>query len=232
MTTAAPMRRNIDRSPAPQALEQGDSRSRRATVLKWLRKTHGWIGLWGAALGLLFGTSGILLNHRDLLKIPAVQKQESTVQLPLPSPAPANAEAMATWLQQSLALTREPGKVKAEKARPVAWGDKSVTQPARWSASFTGPASSVQAEYWVGNSFVTVKRSETNAFGVLSNMHKGTGMGIGWILLVDTLAGSIILLSITGVLLWALMTKKRMVGTAIGMGSLAMLFGIASQSML
>ena len=231
MTTAAPMRRTIDRSPSPQAIEQGDSRSRRATVLKWLRKTHGWIGLWGAALGLLFGTSGILLNHRDLLKIPAVQKQESTVQLPLPSPAPADAEAMAAWLQQSLALTREPGKVKAEKARPVAWGDKAVTQPARWSASFTGPASSVQAEYWVGNSFVTVKRSETNAFGVLSNMHKGTGMGIGWILLVDTLAGSIILLSITGVLLWALMTKKRMVGTAIGMGSLAMLFGIASQSM-
>jgi len=225
------MSRESGRSPSPRALEQVDSRSRRATVLKWLRKTHGWIGLWGAALGLLFGTSGILLNHRDLLKIPAVQKQESTVQLPLPSPAPADAEAMAAWLQQSLALTREPGKVKAEKARPVAWGDKSLTQPARWSASFTGPASSVQAEYWVGNSFVTVKRSETNAFGVLSNMHKGTGMGIGWILLVDTLAGSIILLSITGVLLWALMTKRRMVGTAIGMGSLALLFGIAAQSM-
>lgn len=231
MSTAAPMPRNIDRSPSPRALEQREIRSRRATVLKWLRKTHGWIGLWGAALGLLFGTSGILLNHRDLLKIPAVQKQESTVQLPLPSPAPADAEAMAGWLQQSLALTREPGKVKAEKARPVAWGDKSLTQPARWSASFTGPASSVQAEYWVGNSFVTVKRSETNTWGVLSNMHKGTGMGIGWILLVDTLAGSIILLSITGVLLWALMTKKRMVGTAIGMGSLAVLFGIASQSL-
>ena len=232
MTTIVPLNRGIERAASLQALAQGDSRSRRATVLKWLRKTHGWIGLWGAALGLLFGTSGILLNHRDLLKIPAVQKQESTVQLPLPSPAPADAEAMAAWLQQSLALTREPGKVKAEKARPVAWGDKAVTQPARWSASFTGPASSVQAEYWVGNSFVTVKRSETNAFGVLSNMHKGTGMGIGWILLVDTLAGSIILLSITGVLLWALMTRQRMVGTAIGMSSLAVLFGIASQSLM
>ena len=113
----------------------------------------------------------------------------------------------------------------------MAWGDKALTQPARWSASFTAPDSSVQAEYWVGNSFVTVKRSDTNAFGVLSNMHKGTGMGIGWILLVDTLAGSIILLSITGVLLWAMMTRKRMVGTAIGVSSLAMLFGIAAQSM-
>ncbi|MDB5932854.1 MAG: peptidase [Massilia sp.] len=50
-----------------------DTRSRRATFLKWLRKMHGWIGLWGATLGLLFGSSGILLNHRAVLKIPAVQ---------------------------------------------------------------------------------------------------------------------------------------------------------------
>ncbi len=231
MTTTAPMNRSIDRAPSLQAVARGDSRSRRATFLKWLRKMHSWIGLWGAALGLLFGTSGILLNHRAVMKIPAVQTQESTVQLPLPSPAPADAEAMAAWLQHSLALTREAGKVKAEKPRPVAWGDKPVTQPARWSASFTAPGSNVQAEYWVGNNFVTVKRIETNVFGVLSNMHKGTGMGIGWILLVDTLAGSIILLSITGVLLWAMMTRKRMVGTAIGVSSLAVLFGIAAQSM-
>lgn len=231
MITTVPLNRGIARAASPQALARGHSRSRRATFLKWLRKMHGWIGLWGAALGLLFGTSGILLNHRAVMKIHAVQTQESTVQLPLPSPAPADAEAMAAWLRQALALTREAGKVKAEKPRPVAWGDKAVTQPARWSASFTAPDSNVQAEYWVGNNFVTVKRNDTNAFGVLSNLHKGTGMGIGWILLVDTLAGSIILLSITGVLLWAMMTRKRMVGTAIGVGSLGVLFGIAAQSM-
>jgi hypothetical protein len=231
MTTTVPLNRGIERAASPQALAQGHSRSRRATFIKWLRKMHGWIGLWGAALGLLFGTSGILLNHRAVMKIPVVQTQESTVQLPLPSPAPADAEAMAAWLRQALALTPEAGKVKAEKPRAVAWGDKAVTQPGRWSASFTAPDSNVQAEYWVGNNFVTVKRNDTNAFGVLSNLHKGTGMGIGWILLVDTLAGSIILLSITGVLLWAMMTRKRMVGTAIGVGSLGVLFGIAAQSM-
>jgi hypothetical protein len=228
MTTTAPLGRARPRTPTPQAAAEADPRSRRATVLKWLRKTHGWIGMWGAALGLLFGTSGILLNHRNLMKIPAVQNQESTVQIPLPSPAPADADAMAAWLQRSLALTVEPGKVKADRARPVAWGDKAVAQPERWSASFTAPNSNVQAEYWVGNTFVTVKRNDTNVFGVLSNLHKGTGMSVAWILLVDTLAGSIILLSITGVLLWALMTRRRMVGTAIGASSLALVLGITA----
>ena len=83
-----------------------DIRSRRAMFLKWLRKTHGWIGLWGAAISLLFGVTGILLSHRTVLKIPAAQVQETMLQIPLPSPAPANAKAMASWLQQELMVDR------------------------------------------------------------------------------------------------------------------------------
>ena len=213
------------------ASEPPESKISRALFIKWLRKTHGWIGLWGAVLGLLFGGTGILLNHRSLLKIPLAQSQEESVQVPLPSPAPADAKAMAAWLRQSLALQSEPSRVKSEPPRPVAWGDKSMTQPGRWSASFVTPQTNVQFEYWVGNNFLTVKRNEHNAFSTLSNLHKGTGMGIGWILLVDTLAGSIILLSLSGVLLWALMTRKRMVGMAIAATSLAVTLGLALQAM-
>jgi hypothetical protein len=208
-----------------------DARASRAVLLKWLRKTHGWIGLWGALLGLLFGGTGILLNHRSVLKIPAAQSQESTVQLALPQPAPADPKAMAAWLSATLGIARDASRVKAEPSKPVAWGAQSLSQPARWSGAFTGPQSGVQFEYWVGNSFVTVKRNENNVFSTLSNLHKGTGMGIAWILLVDTLAGSIILLSITGVLLWALMTRKRLVGTAIASVSLLATLGFALLSM-
>lgn len=210
---------------------KADARNGRAVLLKWLRKTHGWIGLWGAVLGLLFGGTGILLNHRNVLKIGLAQAQESSVQVPLPQPAPNDARAMAAWLRSSLGLQAEASKVKAEPARPVAWGDKSLTQPGRWSAAFVAPQTSVQFEYWVGNSYVTVKRNEHNAFSTLSNLHKGTGMGIGWILLVDTLAGSIILLSLSGVLLWALTTRRRMIGTAIAGVSLAFTLGLALQAM-
>ena len=218
-------------APALRAAPASDGPSRRALFLKWLRKMHGWIGLWGAALGLLFGASGILLNHRAVLKIPAAQAQESTVQLPLPSPAPADADALAAWLQRALALDRAPAKVKADPARPVAWGDKALRQPGRWSVSFVAPQMNVQAEYWVGNNFVSVKRNDNNAFATLANLHKGSGMGVGWILLVDTLAGSIILLSLSGLLLWSMLNRRRMVGAAIGLASLAALSGFALQSM-
>jgi hypothetical protein len=212
---------------APFTVQPPPKPSRRALVVKWLRKMHGWIGLWGAVLGLLFGSTGILLNHRAVLRIPAVQVQESTVEIPLPKPAPADPQAMALWLKRALRLEPEPGRVRAEAPRPVAWGDKSVLQPARWSASFTSPTGNVQAEYWVGNSYVTVKRAENNLFATLTNLHKGVGMSIGWILLVDTLAGSIILLSLSGVVLWALTNRRHHVGIIIAALSLLAVGGLA-----
>jgi hypothetical protein len=106
-----------------------------------------------------------------------------------------------------------------------------VIQPAHWSASFTSPSGAVQAEYWVGNSYVSLKRSENNVFATLSNLHKGVGMSVGWILLVDTLAGSIILLSLSGVALWTLTNRRRTVGIAIASVSLLLAGGVALASM-
>ena len=57
-------------------------------------------------------------------------------------------------------------------------------------------------------------------FGTLVNLHKGVGMSAAWILLVDTLAGSIILLSLSGVVLWSLTNRRRTVGIVIGAVSL------------
>jgi len=203
----------------------------RHNVIRWLRKMHGWIGLWGATLGLLFGTSGILLNHRAVLKLPAVQVQESTVQLPLPQPAPASAQAMVEWLRGELKLDHPNLKSREEPAHGVAWGDKSMTQPGHWQMSLTTPRMNVQADWWVGNSFITLKRSDNNFFAVLTNLHKGVGMGVAWVLLADTLAGSIILLSLSGVVLWTQLNRRRVIGAAIGVTALVLTVTLALQAM-
>lgn len=192
---------------------------------------HSWIGLWGAVLGLLFGITGFLLNHHAVLKIPAARAQESEMQLKLPEPMPADSKAWAQWLQKELGLERPANRVKAEPSRPVAWGNHAIQQPARWQASFAGPHNSVQAEYWVGNDFVGIKRSESNLWATLNNLHKGNGMGVGWVLLVDTLAGSIILLSLTGVTLWSLLNRRRLVGAGIAAASITLTVALALQAL-
>ena len=206
-----------------------DTRSRRAVFLKWLRKTHGWIGLWGAALGLLFGVTGILQNHRAVMKIPAAQTQETMLQIPVPAPAPTNVKEMANWLQRELMFDRPASRERSEPAKPVAWGDKTIKQPAHWSITFNSPQTNIQAEYWVGNNFISLKRNDQNIFGTLNNLHKANGAGIPWILLTDTLAGGIILLSLTGVILWTQLNRRRIIGFGIGLTSLTLMISFAIQ---
>lgn len=203
----------------------------RGTFLKWLRRTHAWIGLWGAALGLLFGTTGILLNHREMMKIPAARMEQKEIQLPLPEPRPADPKALALWLGQELKLASGKPKLKQEPAKNVTWNGIIVQQPARWQVVLRTPQRFMQAEYWEGNAFVTVKRGEANFFALLNNLHRGVGLGAGWILLVDTLAGGLIVLSLTGVLLWTRLHGRRLAAAGLGLGSLGLGLWFAWQAL-
>ena len=69
--------------------------NRRLAFVRWVRRTHGWFGLWGALLGLMAGTSGIWLNHRSVMKLELPDQQQTSTQLALPEPRPATADAMA-----------------------------------------------------------------------------------------------------------------------------------------
>ena len=117
--------------------------------------------------------------------------------------------------QEELKLDGNIGRAKRESAHPVGWGDQKTMQPELWTVAMASPGGSVSAEYWVGNGFVSVKRSENSFLATMTNLHKGVGLSVGWVLLIDTLAGSIILLSLTGVLLWTELNKRKTVGAVI-----------------
>jgi hypothetical protein len=220
-TAARPSGPPSPRSPPGAKAARQPKSSRRITFIKWLRKVHGWIGLWGAALGLLFGTTGFLLNHRGgPLRVSTGEPVVSTVQVPLPQPAPETPREMAKWLKQELKLAGKPGRVQNEPAHQVAWGERSMMQPEHWQISFASPKENTAAEYWVGNDFVTVKRTDNALLATLTNLHKGVGMSVGWVLVVDTLAGSLILLSLTGVLLWTELNRRKTVGAVLVIGSI------------
>ncbi|MGU7769779.1 PepSY-associated TM helix domain-containing protein [Burkholderia sp. MR1-5-21] len=213
--------------PAARSLNDDElaarrQRSRRATFIKWLRKVHGWVGLWGAVLGLLFGVTGVLLNHRaPPLAIRTGEPQVEQLQLALPDPVPATPAAMTKWLARELRFDGRPGRMRKEPAQPVAWGDKRVMQPEHWQFGLFGPHQNLQAEYWVGNGYVSVKRTSNSFLATLNSLHRGVGMNLGWVLLMDTIAGSLILLSLTGMLLWTELNKRRTVGVVLVAGSVA-----------
>ncbi len=202
----------------------------RGNFLRWLRNTHGWLGLWGTGLGLLFGATGILLNHRNVMKLPYAQYEKTNIELKLPVSKPASAKALSTWLQAELNIKKSPLKIEDEPAKKVTWNGVLVEQPALWKVDFHTPQYSVTAEYLVGNQFVSIKRQDANTFAFLSRLHKGVGMNVGWILLIDSLAGALILLSITGTLLWTKMRKSRLVMAGLITSSVGLAIAFTMQS--
>jgi hypothetical protein len=209
--------------------------NRRIVFVRWVRRTHGWFGLWGALLGLMMGTSGIWLNHRAVLKLPMAQ-QQINAQLELGEPRPATVDAMAKWLQETLGLDRGPNNTRVERPRPVAWSERGsesrpLMQPERWMLTFGGPDRVIQAEYWVGNRSVAVRTVENGFVATLTNLHKGVTMPVAWILLIDTLAGSLIFLAVSGVILWWETNRRRLVGLMIFGVSVAAAMAIATSQL-
>ncbi len=198
-----------------------------AQFVLWVRKTHGWIGLWGALLGLTFGTSGIWLNHRAVMKLPPVAQHRSNAQIALPDPVPETAQAMAQWLATQLQMGEAPNTIRVDPPKPVPWAEKE-RQPEHWVFNFGGPDAVIQADYWRGNQSVSVSTVSNGFIATLTNMHKGVGMSTPWILLIDSLAVSMIFLSISGVILWVQMNRRRAVGVGIFCVSVATTLGLVA----
>lgn len=212
---------SLDQAASAPSESQKRHRSRRAVFLTWLRKTHLYVGLWGAALGLLFGVTGILLNHRAIMKIPVEKTVQRTAQLTLPEGTFGTPEAMSTWLQKELKFAAvSPPQVKTQPARTIVWADREVLQPERWSVNLTRPEGGVNAEYFVGNRFVKLDYVDATLIGTLTRLHMSIGVSAFWVLLSDTIAGSLILLSITGLLLWTQLHTVRTIAVLTSVGAL------------
>ncbi|MGI4862207.1 MAG: PepSY-associated TM helix domain-containing protein [Janthinobacterium lividum] len=192
---------------------------------------HSWVGLWGAVLGLLFGVTGFLENHRTVLRIGTPGPLKTQVELPVPVPPPPTPRAFAAWLGATLQLDAAKARVVREPAQPVSWGGRAVLQPEHWQIRFTTPRYSVNADYWKDANTVRVARNDHGWLTIMQNLHRSTGVGVGWILLADSIAGALVLLSITGVILWTELNRRRTVGFAIFAASLVTLVVLAGQSL-
>ena len=171
--------------------------------------------------GLLFGATGILLNHRAILKISVEKTDQSTPQLTLPFSRFANPEEMSKWLQKELDFVPvAPPVVKSQAAKTILWDDRELTQPERWTVALNRPGRSVFAEYFVGNRFVKLDKADATPVGTLTRLHMSIGVNAFWVLLADSIAGSLILLSITGLLLWTQLYTVRSIAVMSSAGAL------------
>ncbi len=189
-------------------------------AMAWIARLHGWIGLWGAVLGLLFGVSGFVLNHRAVLKLELMAYAPIHQRIEVPLEAGASPQALAAWLPGALALPQAKVRIADENRRPTAEPIADANeQGKRWNVMLNTPRERVQVIYWAGEPRAEVTRERANVFATLARLHTGMGLGAGWVLFADTLAGAMIALTLSGVLLWTKLHPGRLLAIGLMGGS-------------
>jgi len=201
----------------------------RARAVQWLKRVHAWTGFWGALIFLLLGASGFLLNHRSVLKIDTGEAVEvSAIEVPVPAGRIADADGLGAWAKSELDLPvdakppREP-----PGGAPKSFLGRERPEAEKWTRVFTMPDAKVTVEHVPGAPFVSARTEAVGALSFLKNMHMGTGLGVLWILFIDTIAGALVAMSLTGFLLWSRLHGSRLLAGGIVLASLSLALSAA-----
>lgn len=193
----------------------------RVRAHRWIRQLHLWIGAWGALAALLFGTTGLLMNHRAGPNAwpQGASEDIAPLTLAVPEDARASREALRDWLRTEYAL--KATSMRGGKAEGGRVGGREVRQPAKWSFGGGTARRSWTLDYVPGNATAELKRSVQSPLAALLRMHKGVGGGLAWRLLQDSFAIGMVLLGLSGLWLWARgRSPKQMVFSVMGLSTL------------
>lgn len=206
------------RAPLPAPSPAAAAQRRRAALLRWLRRTHGWLGLWAAVFGFLFGATGIVLAHRAVLKLPVSKGEQRVVQYRLDR-LPASPAELAAQVAREFGYDGRPPRVVTEPQRAVSWNGVGVLQPERWELHFAHPKRQAKVEYFVGSGFARIEKFDATWVGTLTRLHMATGVDAMWVLLLDSIAASLMMLALTGTALWTQMRPARLLTAAVLLGA-------------
>ena len=173
--------------------------SRRSNVAyRWIRQLHLWIGAWGALAAILYGFTGLVMNHRfgDGAWPQGDSHDTGRVALAIPAEARATPEQLSLWL-------RDHQQLDAQVIRKGGPGGGDGKPAPKWTLSGGTAGTSWALEYAPGSPHATLKRSEHSPLAAVNRLHKAVGGGTFWILLADSFAIGMLLLGLSGIWMWA-----------------------------
>ena len=164
---------------------------------RWIRQLHLWIGAWGALAAVLYGSTGLIMSHRfgDGAWPQGKNQELDKRELAIPADARTSAEALSLWLLKAEGL-------EAQIIRKPPAGEPSKGTE-RWTLNGGTASEGWALEYKVGGETAELKRSQYSTLAALNRLHKASSGGMGWLILSNSFAISMILLGLSGLWLWA-----------------------------
>lgn len=191
---------------------------------KWVRRLHAWAGFFTLTLMLLYGITGLWLQHRAVLPLPGPHTVKSSEEIALTAPL-ASPDELKSLLQQRYADGFEDGRAMITPAQRLPTPSGELTLPARWEMRGVTLTHSVAASYVEGTLLVRTDLQQANFAASLNRLHRGMGTGLGWQLFGDLAALALLLLALTSLFMW---TKLHGSPKAVAL----MLFGGAFGTLL
>ncbi len=177
----------------PRSRPRGNPRTYR-----WIRQLHLWIGAWGAIAAIVYGYTGLVMNHRmgDNAWSQGDSIEAGRAVLDVPVAARASAEDLSKWLLQSQGLD-------AQTIRKGAPRGAREDAPELWNLSGGNARESWSLQYEPGASTAEIKHNRQTWLAAFNRLHKAVGGGFAWVLLADSFAIAMLLLGLSGIWMWA-----------------------------
>jgi len=169
-------------------------------ITHWALLTHIYISMAGFTLALLFGVTGLTLNHQDFgFSDPRIATSEITLDKNLvENPDRATLE---TCLREELGI-RSPSTDYHD-------------DPDQIQITFAAPGARTVVTINRADGKATVEKEGRGFLGTLDDLHKGFDAGKVWYWTIDVAAVLLVVSSLTGMVTLVALRARRRIGFAI-----------------
>src|SRR6185436_14190227 len=174
------------------------------------RTLHIYLTMLVALLLFFFGSTGFMLNHAEWFGLETIVHTTKEGTLPKRALAPLDKLAVVEWLRSEFGVmgAMDSFDADAETIRIV----------------FKRPGSRAEANIKVADGHVEFATEQRGTAALLTDLHKGASAGAGWKWVIDGTAVLLVLGSLTGLILWISLPRRRVLGiVALVVGILASL---------
>lgn len=183
-----------------------------------IRQIHLWIGAWGAIAAIVYGFTGLVMNHRigDNAWPQGQSTEGDKIFLKVPAQASTSAEALSLW------LTSEQG-LESQSIRKGAPRGASEGAPEQWNLSGGNARDSWAVQYKPGDATAELQHRHQDWLAAVNRLHKAVGGGAAWVVLADSFALAMLLLGLSGIWMWGRgRSVRQMVVSVLGVSTLVL----------
>jgi uncharacterized protein len=168
----------------------------------WALLVHIYVSMAGLTLAMLFGATGLALNHQDFgLSDPRVQT--STVAVDKAVLQHPDRSAIEAYLRDKLGI-RSPAT------------DYHDEDPNQIQVTYAAPGSRTIVTLNRADGTAEIEKENRGLMGKLGDLHKGFDTGRVWYWTIDAAALLIVVSSLTGIVTLLALRARRRVGFTVG----------------